>query len=74
MTKVLIYKALGVDCKRYAVVAPNGVKPYGPAKTIALIGANFSAADQMSLVGSLTEKQFRNKFKVIGSFMVKHAE
>lgn len=74
MTKVLIYKALDVECKWYAVVAPNGVKPYGPCKPLALIGANSSAADQMSLVGNLTEKQFRNKFKVIGSFMVKHAE
>ena len=72
MTKVLIYIRGGI--KRYAIVAPNGVKMFGEDKLIAKIGAKKSASFQMSLYGRLTEEQFRNKFKVIGSFMVKHAE
>lgn len=73
MTKVLIY--IGCNgCKHYAIVAPNGVKIYGGEKWVALIGAKACASFQMTLTGRLTEKQFRNKHKVIGSFMVKHAE
>lgn len=68
MTKVLIY--MRGACKCYAVVAPNGVKPYGTAKDIALIGASFRASIQMELFGHWTEKEFREDFKVIGSFMV----
>lgn len=71
MTKVLIY--IRGDIKRYAVVAPNGVKMIG-SKSIAIMGANKSASFQMTLIGGLTEKQFRNKWKVVGSFMVKHAK
>ncbi len=67
MTKVLIYIRCGI--KRYAIVAPNGVKMIG-SKSIAIMGANKSASFQMTLIGGLTEKQFRNKWKVIGSFMV----
>lgn len=72
MTKVLICIRGGI--KHYAIVAPNGVKPYGPAKDLALIGARRSASFQMELSGHWTEWQFREDFKVIGSFMVKHAE
>lgn len=72
MTKVLIYIRGGI--KRYAIVAPNGVKLYGPAKDLALIGARRSASFQMELLGHWTEKGFREDFKVIGSFMVKHAK
>lgn len=67
MTKVLIYIRDGI--KRYAIVAPNGVKMIG-CKSAAIRGANESASFQMTLIGGLTEKQFRNKWKVIGSFMV----
>lgn len=48
MTKVLIYIRGGI--KRYAIVAPNGVKLYGPAKDLALIGARRSASFQMELL------------------------
>lgn len=72
MTKVLIYMC--GHHKRYAVVAPDGVKPYGTSKILALIGASSSASFQMELFGHLTEKQFRKEHKIIGSFMVKHAE
>lgn len=72
MTKVLIYIRGGI--KRYAIVAPNGVKLYGPSKDLALIGASSSASFQMELLGHWTEKEFREDFKVIGSFMVKHAK
>lgn len=72
MTKVLIYMRGGI--KRYAVVAPNGVKLYGPSKGLALIGARRSASFQMELLGHWTEKEFREEFKVVGSFMVKHAK
>lgn len=72
MTKVLIY--MRGPHKRYAVVAPNGVKSYGPSKELALIGASSSASFQMELFGHWTERQFREDFKVIGSFMVKYAE
>jgi hypothetical protein len=68
MTKVLIYIRGGI--KRYAIVAPNGVKMVGAEKWITILGASKSASFQMSLFGGLTEKQFRNKWKVIGSFMV----
>ena len=68
MTKVLIYIRGGI--KRYAVVAPNGVKVVGEPKWIAILGASKSASFQMTLFGSLTEAQFRNNFDVIGSFMV----
>lgn len=67
MTKVLIYMRGGI--KWYAIVAPNGVKMVS-SKSIAIMGANQSASFQMTLIGGLTEKQFRNKWKVIGSFMV----
>lgn len=72
MTKVLIYMRGHHKC--YAVVAPNGVKPYGTSKGWALIGASSSASFQMELFGHWNEWQFREDFKVIGSFMVKHAE
>lgn len=72
MTKVLIYMRGGI--KRYAIVAPNGVKMVGAEKWITIHGASKSASVQMSLIGGLTEKQFRNKCKVVGSFMVKHAK
>ncbi len=72
MTKVLIYMRGPHKC--YAVVAPNGVKPYGTSKRLALIGASRSASFQMELSGHLTEWQFREDFKVVGSFMVKHAK
>lgn len=72
MTKVLIY--MRGACKCYAVVAPEGVKPYGISKGLALIGARRSASFQMELRGHWTEKEFRGDFKVIGSFMVKHAK
>lgn len=72
MTKVLIYIRGGI--KRYAIVAPNGVKMVGEDKPIAIMGANKSASFQMTLYGNLTEKKFRNKWKVVGSFMVKHAK
>lgn len=72
MTKVLIYMYGPHKC--YAVVAPNGVKPYGTSKRLALIGASRSASSQMKLLGHWTEWQFREDFKVIGSLMVKHAE
>lgn len=72
MTKVLIYMRGAQKC--YAIVAPNGVKPYGTAKDIALIGARLRASLQMELLGHWTEKEFRGEFKVIGSFMVKHAK
>ena len=72
MTKVLIYMRGGI--KRYAIVAPNGVKAVGADMWITIYGASKSASFQMSLIGGLTEKQFRNKWKVVGSFMVKHAK
>lgn len=72
MTKVLIYIRGGIE--RYAIVAPNGVKMIGETKWIAIHGAGKSASFQMSLYGRLTEKQFRNNWKVVGSFMVKHAK
>lgn len=72
MTKVLIYIRGGI--KRYAIVAPNGVKPVGDDKHIAIIGAKRSASVQMCLFGPLTEEQFRSCCKVVGSFMVKHAK
>ncbi|HDT1154106.1 TPA: hypothetical protein QHQ05_004453 [Escherichia coli] len=72
MTKVLIYMRGPHKC--YAVVAPDGVKPYSTSKGLALIGASSSASFQMELSGHLTEWQFREAFKVIGSFMVKYAE
>lgn len=72
MTKVLIYMRGPHKC--YAVVAPDGVKPYGVSKVLALIGASLSASFQMELVGHRTEGQFREDFKVVGSFMVKHAK
>lgn len=68
MTKVIIY--MKGSHKSYAVVAPDGVKPYGTSKGLALIGASRSASFQMELFGHWTEKQFREDFKVIGSFMV----
>lgn len=68
MTKVLIYMRGGI--KRYAIIAPNGVKMIGDNKPITIIVAKKSASFQMSLCGRLTEKQFRNKWKVVGSFMV----
>lgn len=71
MTKVLIYIRGGI--KRYAIVAPNGVKMFG-SKSLAIIVANKSASFQMTLMGRLTERQFRNKWKIVGSFMVKHAK
>ncbi|QZI79574.1 hypothetical protein G3A1_008 [Escherichia phage vB_EcoP-G3A1] len=72
MTKVLIYMRGANKC--YAVVAPDGVKPYGTSKGLALIGASRSASFQMELFGHWTEKEFREEFNVIGSFMVKHAK
>lgn len=72
MTKVLIYMRGANKC--YAVVAPYGVKPYGTSKGLALIGASCSASFQMELFGHWTEKEFREEFNVIGSFMVKHAK
>lgn len=72
MTKVLIYMRGPHKC--YAVVAPNGVKPYGFSKGLALIGASSSESFQMGLFGHWTEKEFREDFKVVGSFMVKHAK
>ncbi len=68
MTKVLIYMRGTNKC--YAVVAPDGVKPYGPSKGLALIGASSSGSFQMGLLGHWTEKEFREEFKVVGSFMV----
>lgn len=67
MTKVLIYIRNGV--KFYGIVSPNGVKATS-RKSLALICAGEPASSQMLLLGDLTEKQFRNKFDVIGSFMV----
>lgn len=72
MTKVLIYMRGSHRC--YAVVSPDGVKPYGTSKVLALIGARSSASFQMELFGHLAEKEFREEFNVIGSFMVKHAK
>lgn len=72
MTKVLIYMRSANKC--YAVVAPDGVKPCGTSKGLALIGASHSASFQMELFGHWTEKEFREGFNVIGSFMVKHAK
>ena len=72
MTKVLIYMRGSHRC--YAVVAPDGVKLYGTSKGLALIGASRSASFQMELWGHWTEKEFREDFNVIGSFMVKHAK
>ena len=68
MTKVLII----IDCgkKFYGIVSPNGVKVVSH-KPNAILGASLSASFQMSLYGDLTEKQFRNEWKVVGSFMVK---
>ena len=74
MTKVLIYKAYNEKCKRYAVVAPNGVKPFGTTKWGALQLAKMKAEKQMQYAGADTEFQFRQMVDVIGSFMVKHAE
>lgn len=71
MTKVLIYIKDGA--KFYGIVSPNGVKPTS-RKSLAVIGAGAPASFQMSLLGGLTEKQFRNRWKVVGSFMVKHAK
>lgn len=68
MTKVLIYMRGANTC--YAIVAPDGVKPYGTSKGLALIGASRSASFQMELFGHWTEKEFREEFNVIGSFMV----
>ena len=68
MTKVLIYMCGAQRC--YAIVAPNGVKTYGTAKDIALIGAKLRASLQMGLFGHRNERKFREDFKVIGSFMV----
>lgn len=48
MTKVLIYMRGPHKC--YAVVAPDGVKPYGTSKGLALIGASRSASFQMELL------------------------
>jgi hypothetical protein len=72
MTKVLIYMRGANKC--YAVVAPDGVKLYGTSKGLALIGASRSASFQMELFGHWTEKEFREEFNVVGSFMVKHAK
>nr|CAI8690830.1 hypothetical protein FCJLANJD_00044 [Escherichia phage vB_EcoP-CC1] len=55
MTKVLIYMRGANKC--YAVVAPDGVKPYGTSKGLALIGASRSASFQMELFGHWTEKK-----------------
>lgn len=75
MTKVLIYKAYNEKCKRYAVVAPNGVKPLGTTKCTALQLAKLKAENQMQYAGSWTEAEFRKVVDgVVGSFMVKHAE
>lgn len=71
MTKVLIYIRGGIKC--YAIVAPNGVKPVS-RKSLAIKGASATASSQMELLGHWTEKKFREGFKVIGSFMVKHAK
>ena len=68
MTKVLIYMRGSHKC--YAVVAPDGVKPYGTSKELALIGASRSASFQMELFGHWTEEEFREHFKVVGRFMV----
>lgn len=68
MTKVLIYMRGSRRC--YAVVSPDGVKPYGTSKGLALIGASRSVSFQRELFGHWTEKEFRKDFKVIGSFMV----
>ncbi len=67
MTKVLIIRDCGE--KFYGIVSPNGVKVVSH-KPNAIRGAGRSASFQMVLYGNLTEKQFRNKWKVIGSFMV----
>lgn len=48
MTKVLIYMRGPHKC--YAVVAPNGVKPYRTSKRLALVGASSSASFQMELL------------------------
>ncbi|HDT1684162.1 TPA: hypothetical protein QHT08_004162 [Escherichia coli] len=71
MTKVLIIRDCGE--KFYGIVSPNGVKIVS-YKPNAIRGAGMSASFQMVLYGCLTEKQFRNRWKVIGSFMVKHAK
>lgn len=71
MTKVLIIKWCGE--KFYGIVSPNGVKIVSH-KPNAIRGAGRSAIFQMCLYGHLTEKQFRNKWKVVGSFMVKYAK
>lgn len=68
MTKVLIYMRGGI--KRYAIVAHNGVKMIGAEKWITIHGARKSASFKMGLSGHWTEKQFREIFNVIGSFMV----
>lgn len=67
MTKVLIIRDCGE--KFYGIVSPNGVKVVS-RKSIAVKGAGATASFQMQLIGNLTEAQFRNKFEVIGSFMV----
>lgn len=72
MTKVLIYMSGGIE--RYAIVAPNGVKIIGEDKPIAILGATWAASFQMALYGRLTERQFRNKWKVVGSFMVENKQ
>lgn len=72
MTKVLIYMRGSHRC--YAVVSPDGVKPYGTSKGLALIGARSSASFQMELLVIGLKKEFREEFNVIGSFMVKHAK
>ncbi len=74
MTKILIYKAYNESSKRYAVVAPNGVKPFGTTKWGALQLAKMKAEKQMQYAGVETEADFRQMVDVIGSFMVKHAE
>lgn len=74
MTKVLIYKACNTRFKSYAVVAPNGVKPFSGSKWAALSCAKGIAKKQIRFSGEETELQFRQRVKVIGSFMVKHAK
>ena len=73
-TKVLICKTeITPTGLAYGVVTPFGVKPYF-IKELAIIGAAAPASFQQELRGKQTEWEFRQKNKVVGSFMVKHAK
>lgn len=66
MTKLLILKD-----GTFAVVAPNGVKPFTDNLEAALYVAKGSAKDQMKYIGAYTESQYRRMYPVKRTMMVK---